>query len=481
LLALSIILTQLYSILNERAFWGDEWAILENIKYRGYRDLFKNLLNYQQFPRVYLTIIKYFSEMFNYNYLSLRTIPFTAQTVNILLSFYICKMIFEDSKYSNQKTYCLFLLFLSYPTSLTYYSQVKQYSMEIFLSILAIWQFLKLNSLHGKRLQTTWLYITINIIFLIGPFLSYTYAIVAAPIMLFFIITVVLEYDRHWFSNRYIIPSVNFSIACLFAYYIDVRHVLSDPYMSDYWSKHFVYLNDLKSVINSLYNLYLFLSLHMSADATKYSYYINYLIHVMKIITTILAMVGIVSSLQKILGKKRLRSSEIVSILAFGKNMTIHTYFVVLLIITLFLYLIKMLPLGNHRLNCFAVLMLSFFIVEGISYLLTHRAKEAVYFGRAIAPMLFLIIVVPIIYWNIHVVKMAKYGDQKQYINYSRAIEASYKENVPIMLLDNSDAEKLLKLNPRYLIDKPIRIYTIENKIKQKWIMLCLNRIWIKF
>ena len=77
---------QFRSILTEKPFWMDEWYVISSLKFRNVGDFLGDSLDYcQAFPRVYLVLIKFFSGLFDYSFLSLRIIPFIVQILAFLL------------------------------------------------------------------------------------------------------------------------------------------------------------------------------------------------------------------------------------------------------------------------------------------------------------------------------------------------------------------------------------------------------------
>ncbi|RYE36951.1 MAG: hypothetical protein EOP48_29210, partial [Sphingobacteriales bacterium] len=69
------IASQLYTLSVYKAFWLDEWFILDSLKFKSYAQIFGELFHIQQFPRTYLVIIKWLAEITNYNYYALRFFP----------------------------------------------------------------------------------------------------------------------------------------------------------------------------------------------------------------------------------------------------------------------------------------------------------------------------------------------------------------------------------------------------------------------
>jgi len=187
-----MVLLQLRSIFNYKAFWLDEWFILSNLKFKSYTDLFGNLDYIQQFPRVYLTLINFFAEVSNYNYFVLRFFPFAFQVSNIILIYFVVRNLVFTKRSVNSLIFVF--LFLAYNTTGAYFSQIKHYTAEIFFSLIAIWQYTYINSDQIKIWSIK------HILFLLalftGMFFSYSYPIVVSPILIILTIKLFEQYKN---------------------------------------------------------------------------------------------------------------------------------------------------------------------------------------------------------------------------------------------------------------------------------------------
>src|SRR3989338_10809121 len=182
LVLIYVVISQAFAIfVAHRPFWLDEWYIISNIKFKSYLEVF-NHLEYTQFPRVYLVLLKAFAGLFNFSEVSLRLIPYFCGLIAIVFSYYLAGSVLYKG---DKKRRLIFSLLLICNVITAYYLiQVKQYTMELLWALLAIWQYYY----YSQDLQIpnrSFSQGTVAIlIFLIGPFFSYTYPIAAAPTVL---------------------------------------------------------------------------------------------------------------------------------------------------------------------------------------------------------------------------------------------------------------------------------------------------------
>src|SRR5690606_1839450 len=176
-------------------FWNDEWRLIYNIKFKNFAQLWGTLDLLQECPRVYLTLLKIISANFDYSYTALRLPPLIIGMSSIALLFFLHKKLYPQQSLISG----LFILILiSSQTFTDYLVQVKQYEMDIFLALAALWQLVILLNLatHEQRWR---IYIFLCLSLLIVPYFSYTYPIVAAP---FFPIALLC----FWVERRKILP-----------------------------------------------------------------------------------------------------------------------------------------------------------------------------------------------------------------------------------------------------------------------------------
>lgn len=207
-------------------FWLDEWLLLDNLKFRHASALWGHLEHTQQFPRLYLALIKALAAACDYSYFSLRLPAFLAHCFGLALLRRLASRIFPEDWLLR---WLWILIYVSFNTSIHYFVQLKQYTMEMALSLLAIWQLRELlrirTSFPGRRAL-------LSLSLLLAPFFSYTYPIVLAPVC---IIVAVGVLRQKRFDRQLILPLLTGIAAVTAAYFVDTRQVLADPGMQDFW------------------------------------------------------------------------------------------------------------------------------------------------------------------------------------------------------------------------------------------------------
>ncbi|MFC1671122.1 hypothetical protein ACFL20_12095, partial [Spirochaetota bacterium] len=393
---LPVIIIQAYNLYIEKAFWLDEWLVIYNLKFKTIKELFGPLSYWQYFPKLYLFIIKFFTSFFNFNYISLRIIPLTAQMLNIfLISFYLGKKIFDNSdlNYHYYKTVLLLIIYLSFPTTILYFMQVKHYSMESLCSTIAIIQYLNMyNYLKSNRPYSMRSFILI-IPYLLIPFFSYNYPIVASINILLFIILGIkhlLEGDIKT-SLKALLPVSFFILGIALVYLFDIRYVLLSSQAKTYWSKYIASYSNFDS-FHANFKLSLnkfFTILFHFKHKFHLSIFGNTLESIFKLSFSILIFLGIIKTISKLYtllndcrnqksfdhvdsSKEHIfHKADVInpentcSIIDLIFLKSIDIYFMILLIITWVLYFLGILPIGPNRLNYFLAIPMIYFLING--------------------------------------------------------------------------------------------------------------------
>lgn len=154
-------------IAQVKPFWVDEWRVIYNLKYKTPAMLWGPLDFLQQFPRVYLEIIKAFTDLFGYSYIALRLPSWVIGTFTIIFCYRLMNRIYGKNHFNR---FLFVMILVSACTFTDYYVQIKQYTMDILLSLAALWQFIEILRLKGEKLTNNRRYFLLCASFLVVPF-----------------------------------------------------------------------------------------------------------------------------------------------------------------------------------------------------------------------------------------------------------------------------------------------------------------------
>ena len=349
-----------------RPFWNDEWRLVYNIKFKSIPQLWGTLDLVQQCPRVYLTVLKIITSFFDYSYTALRTPALVLSVASILLCFHLKKKIYPQSTIYS---YLFILVLMSSQTFTDYIVQVKHYEMDIFLSLLSLWQLIVLLQISKGEAVGKYTYLLLCFSLLIAPFFSYIYPITIAPIFPIILLSTFVSIHNYppknkakWLFTLYFPLFVVF-VSTLIFYFIDVRQLMADNsmYMS-YWE-----MMGNKELKNSfLFNIWELFALVGSG-------------YVYEIIFGILGIFSFSFALYSLVKRKKL---------TYVNEDYYKIYVILLLVITLgFIFCDKLIG-GVARLTAFTVPSIAMLIVAFLTDLKTAYYKTKL--ANTLATILFL-------------------------------------------------------------------------------------------
>jgi hypothetical protein len=477
-----IITIEIISIIRMKPFWLDEWFIIYNLKFREIGSYFFGRLAWNQgFPRAYLAFIKSFSQVFSYNYLSLIVIPFIVQLLCIVFFWKVAEnIIFRGEKL---KGYMIVLVFLSYQTTIIYFTQVKPYSMEMFCTLLALWQFRVFNG-YFKTSQISDFHVwTATGVFLVAPFLSHTYPIIATPLILGLIITFIFA-GGNTSRAKILVPLVFFTGAVITVYYIDIKSTVYSQTSTGYWDIYMVSYDNLMlfvpRLLNRFYNLMTlnYIAVFSPLDRVYRETgqeNIHYVIYFVKIAFFFIpSSVGLITIILKTINNytDRFRREKSLikafKIASFSESFSIGTFFLILFFTVWVLYFLNFLPIAQKRLNYFCVPMIGYFWLEGFSFFKANKKKLFCAFGN-----------IALAFYVIHLFLFAgigyagealiKSGEQSLwYHTTGRAITDAYKSNAKIIYTDPAKIsekkfELIIMTHPDYNYKKDLQFKRISD------------------
>ncbi len=325
-------------------FWVDEWRVIYNLKFKTATTIWGPLDFMQQFPRVYIEIIRAFTAFFDFSYFSLR---FPSFLVGVCVIFFCYRLMNKLYGTGHFNRFLFVMILVSCSTFTGYFVEIKQYTMDLLLSLVAIWQLIQLLELKEITPANKKRYALLCLSFLIVPFFSYTYPVAIAPayfILLVQSIYLLKEKTPNAEKRKMIFfkwfPLMLCAVSVVTFYIIDVSQLMRDQQMHEFW-KHL--LMDKGFSWQSFFVNFYMLFAEIGAGFVYWFYF------------------GILGILSFIFGVRA-------CVKAFNKNAPattelIRLYSVVLLVLVITLFAFGKLPLGEPRLNAFTIPAISILII----------------------------------------------------------------------------------------------------------------------
>jgi len=335
--------------LSARPLWLDENFIFGNIKTLKTTQLLGPLKNSQAFPRIYLIIIKIFSQRFDYSVFSLRLFPL----ISMICAFFIWAKIYKEA-FFNKWHFLMVLFSFAGSYSLSYYAaELKPYSLD--LLVVGIFC---LYLIDQERLvdRASWKLFTIVTLMLpITLFLSYASFFVFWIVIYNFLLLVK--------KNRKVLPlligytAISLSFV-IFVYFHDLRHGLATPALFNYWNDYFLCSDSFYCFIKSFGEGLRKLSVWWFGNSAFFRRVASPFIPIF-----VLSMV--------IYGIGAIKKCKL-------KLLTIDAIGLVIFLELIILGLLKKYPFTGERITLFFAPFVFYFIVKGIN---SFRSNKPLYVG----------------------------------------------------------------------------------------------------
>ncbi|RYZ28668.1 MAG: hypothetical protein EOP49_41285, partial [Sphingobacteriales bacterium] len=337
-----------------KPFWIDEWRLLYNVKFKDSKALWGPLDFTQQFPRLFLVLLKQFTHALGYSYFSLRLPAFFVSVSSMILAWRLMKRHLVLESYYK---YLFVLVLVSSQTFTDYLVQFKQYEMEIFLSLLGFWQLSVLIDLH-KGISAPGRYLLLCLSLLAAPFFSYTYPIAMAPV---FPVCMLLSWQasRSGMSLSRLLyiwaPLVLLAFAIGIFYAVDVSQLMQDEAMHKYWSYRMLSAkNPWLEIPESIWGLF-------AKTGSGFLF---------EIIFGILGMAGLGIAIKTLWKNRNAKQDQ--------RPWLLLLYAVLLMLGIIVLFLAGKLPLSEPKFNAFAVPAISILIIHLLDTIYEAGRKKAV-------------------------------------------------------------------------------------------------------
>jgi ABC-type cobalt transport system substrate-binding protein len=452
-----------------RPFWNDEWRLMYNIKFKTIPQLWGRLDLLQECPRVYLSILKIISARFDYSYLSFRLPPLLIGMGSAFFVFALMKRFFNSQSLYR---FLFVLILISSQTFTDYLTQVKQYEMDIFLSLLTLWQLDVMMGMGNNEPVSKANQAVLYGSFLLVPFLSYVYPITVVPLcaLVFF-----QWWKKGFYFNQHtvkiILPMIMVVCSILIFYWVDVRHLMADKSMYLSYKKAY-YKGGDETFIEDIWNVFALVGSGF----------------LFEIIFGIIGIVAFVYGIACLVGSRFLLKKKVDFLRAYA---------IALLLLVMLLIGTGKIIGGVARLTAYTVPSISFLIIFLLEDLKQQYRKPKL--ANIIAGILFLGLIGNIITTCINSFTYEDYHNRMTtYWNTSKALKESRLHKIPLLISDGvcgdpyivpaiapakiesntinqkqiqgADtlcAEAITKVNPEYKIWDTIPIYYMPDS---KWL-----------
>lgn len=425
-----------------RPFWIDEWRIIYNLKTKSVTELWGKLAYMQQFPRTYLSIIKIFTEHFDYSYTSLRLPAYIVGLATITSIYLLSAAIFSIS---NTIRFLMVVMLVSSGTFTEYFVEIKQYTMDLLLCTVAIWQLIWLLQINKKQqIKLGLRYIMLCASLLVVPFFSYTYIIAILPVYLVLAIYNILKRKSESKSQISTItilsqwfPMFLVTFSATLFYLIDIAQLSTDNEMNSYWA-HLMMKNGFSIIefTEHLFHLFaqtgaglLFWSLFGTFCTVSFIYSIRKCYNCLKN------------------GELKLQDSVLL-------------YSVLLIILIMALNIIGKLPMGEPRLNAFAIPAISIMLVT----MLTDIGEVRKY-KNSINILFFILFLGPV--GNVYSTIAACFTDSK----YPKRMHIYRATEKALRSVNHSDIPILITPGIAYPYENTIN-YPFKNNVPGDWVLM---------
>ena len=429
----------LVSVVAEvRPFWVDEWRIMYNLKFKSATELWGPLDFMQQFPRVYMQIVKVISGAFNYNYFGLRITSYIIGSFTIVFCYRLMNKIFSPTHFNR---FLFVMILISCSTFTLYYVQIKQYTMDMLLSVIAVWQLWELINLDVKNLRIR-RYLLLCLSLLIVPFFSYIYPVAIAPVFIVALVQSIYILKDTNILDKTGILVIKWLPLCLCAisigvfYIVDVSQLLQDQGMRRWWGPLLLDQGfNWGFFLYSIYNLF-------AEIGSGLVYWI-----IFGTLGTIAFFYGIYNSARNLYGNKN-------SPLGW-----LRLYSVLLLVFVFMLFLLKKLPVGEPRLNAFTIPAISILIIYFLDELKHKRAGNKISWGISFVLSLGLI-------GNIYTTFIAAITDPK----YAKEMDIYRSTQKAILLAQTNKIPIFITPGVAYPYDSTVNL-PFKNTVPGDWVL----------
>ncbi len=340
-----------------RPLWLDENLVFKNLQELSFLEILGPLRYTQTFPRVYLIIINFVAQGFDYNLLALRFLPL----LSMLLAFFVWLRVYQQILLGKWQALLAIFSFASSYRIIYYAAELKPYSLDVLVAGLFCWYLICQKQLDDKAPSKS---------FILGTlFLPLTLVLSYSSFFLFWLVIYNFIFMIKK-NNKAATLLAAYSFLCalliIFVYYFDLRHALSGEPSA--WNNYFLGTKSAYSFIKPFGEGIRKLTTFWFGNSKFFIKAASFLIPIF-----VLSLFGY--------GIKSLRRNKF-------RFLDADSYGLIIFLELAILGMMRKYPFTGARMTLFFAPLVFFLIIKGIGFL---KANKPLYFSLNIAYISFLV------------------------------------------------------------------------------------------
>lgn len=219
-------------LLTNPSFWDDECSLAWNVLYKSYSEFFSGLKYLQVAPPFFMVISKLLIKILGTSDFVLRLVPFFFGSLSMILFFVVSIEVFENKAAILVSNF----IFAINQALVNYSSEFKQYSCDVFFTLLCLYLFL--NLLYKK--VSLKVYVIYILTFLVSIWFSFVSVFVICAGI--FTLSIKQIKEKQFVLNKFLWTIVPFILNCLFYFYFYVlkNYTANITELNNYWGQSYI-------------------------------------------------------------------------------------------------------------------------------------------------------------------------------------------------------------------------------------------------
>jgi hypothetical protein len=231
--------------LANRSLWLDEAMLALNLVQRDLFELFLPLDYDQGAPLGFLVVQKVIILLLGENELRLRLFPLAVGCLVLVFAYLLAKIVFSTAGM------LFFLAIMALSPGLIYYSaEVKQYSSDVLIIVFLLWLWSERLSIEKKQTSFQDFFSSRKVSFwllIVGAFaiwFSHPAVFALAAIGVIWFLDTMFSATRRGDALKFmVLVGVTWLISFLLLYWVSLRALARNEFLSNYWQENFVQFN----------------------------------------------------------------------------------------------------------------------------------------------------------------------------------------------------------------------------------------------